>query len=94
MTEDTNNITLHAFDMKIDEDFTNIRLYEYLVESNKKIEIAEQRNDTERQFYVIKTRNTLRKDEQYVVHLKFTGNLNDDLEGFYRSSYMVGNQKR
>lgn len=94
VTLDTNNVTLHAVDMKIDESFTNIR--EYSVNSNKTkiIRIMEQRNDTDRQFHVIKTSDTLSRGKQYVVHLKFIGNLNDYLQGFYRSSYMVGNQTR
>ncbi|XP_024875821.1 aminopeptidase N isoform X2 [Temnothorax curvispinosus] len=94
VTKDTNNVTLHAVDMKIDEGFTSIR--ELSVKSNKTkvIEIVEQRNDTDRQFHVIRTSNTLKKGKQYVVHLKFIGHLNDYLQGFYRSSYTVGNQTR
>lgn len=96
VTLDTNNVTLHATDMKIDEGFTNIR--EYFANSNKTnnkiIRIVEQRNDTDRQFHVIKTSDTLSKGKQYVVHLKFIGYLNDYLQGFYRSSYMVDNQTR
>lgn len=94
--KDTNNVTLHAVDMKIDEGFTSVREYSANNKSNKTkvIGIVEQRNDTDRQFHVIRTSNTLKKGKQYVVHLKFIGQLNDDLNGFYRSSYMVGNQTR
>ena len=94
MTQDTNNVTLHAVDMNIDEDFTTVR--EYSIKSNKTklIGIVEQRNDTDRQFHVIRTSDTLKKGKQYVVHLKFIGHLNDYLQGFYRSSYTVGNQTR
>ncbi|GAB1862315.1 Aminopeptidase [Camponotus japonicus] len=96
VTLDTNNVTLHAVDMKIDEGFTNIR--EYSANSNKTnnkiIRIVEQRNDTDRQFHVIKTSDTLSRGKQYVVHLKFIGYLNDYLQGFYRSSYMAGNQTK
>ncbi|XP_076764198.1 suppressor of ER stress-induced death [Xylocopa sonorina] len=95
VTEDTKNVTLHAMDMNIDESFTNIK--EYLPGSNvteMAIGIVEQKNDTERQFYVIRTRDTLKKGKQYVVHLKYIGQLNDYLQGFYRSSYTVGSQTR
>ncbi|XP_011870128.1 PREDICTED: aminopeptidase N-like [Vollenhovia emeryi] len=99
VTKDTNNVTLHAVDIKIDENFTSIR--EYLTINSHKsneieeIGIVEQRNDTVRQFHVIKTSKTLRKGKQYVVHLKFIGYLNDYLQGFYRSSYnKVDNQTR
>lgn len=87
-------MTLHAADMNIDEDFTNIKEYTAMGEQSKAIRILEQRNDTERQFHVIKTSDTLMAGRQYVVHLKFVGHLNDDLEGFYRSSYTAGNQTR
>lgn len=94
MTKDTNNVTLHAVDMKIDEGFTSVREYSAKSNKTKVIGIVEQRNDTDRQFHVIRTSNTLRKGKQYVVHLKFIGHLNDYLQGFYRSSYTVGNQTR
>jgi len=95
VTKDTNNVTLHAVDMKIDKDFTSIKEYSTSNKTNKiKIGIAEQRNDTDRQFHVIRTLDTLRKGKQYIVYLKFIGYLNDNLCGFYRSSYMVGNQTR
>ncbi|CAL7935732.1 unnamed protein product [Xylocopa violacea] len=95
VTEDTRNVTLHAMDMNIDESFTYIK--EYLPSSNvteKAIGIVEQKNDTERQFYVIRTRDTLKMGKQYVVHLKYVGQLNDYLQGFYRSSYTVASQTR
>ncbi|XP_029162416.1 aminopeptidase N-like [Nylanderia fulva] len=94
VTSDTNNVTLHAVDMMIDEGFTNIREYSATSNKTKIIRIVEQRNDTDRQFHVIKTSDTLSRGKQYVVHLKFIGYLNDYLQGFYRSSYMVGNQTR
>ncbi|KAG5305888.1 AMPN Aminopeptidase, partial [Pseudoatta argentina] len=96
VTNDTNNVTLHAVDIKIDESFTSIREYSSNNKSNNKttvIRIMEQKNDTDRQFHVIRT-SKLKKGKQYIVHLKFTGYLNDDLHGFYRSSYTVGNQTR
>lgn len=94
VTTDTNNVTLHAVDMKIDESFTSIREHSASTNKTKIIGIMEQRNDTDRQFHVIRTSDTLRGGRQYVVHLKFIGYLNDYLQGFYRSSYSVGNQTR
>lgn len=95
VTEDTKNVTLHAMDMNIDESFTNIK--EYLATSNKTekaVRILDQKNDTERQFYVIRTSDTLKRGKQYVVHLKYIGHLNDYLQGFYRSSYTIDSQTR
>lgn len=93
VTENTNNITLHALDMNIDRGFTSIR--EIMGNDKTKIVgIVEQRNDTERQFHVIRTSDTLMAGKQYLVYLKFIGYLNDYLQGFYRSSYTVGNETR
>lgn len=94
VTENTNNITMHAVDMNIDRGFTSIREYHVGNNKTKVVGIVEQRNDTERQTYVIKTSDNLMKGKQYVVHLKFIGYLNDYLQGFYRSSYTVGNETR
>lgn len=88
VTEDANNVTLHSVDLKIDTSFTNIK--EYSAASNRTdraLRIVEQTNDIARQFYVIRTTDTLRKGGQYVVHLKFSGVLNDYMQGFYKSSY-------
>ncbi|XP_032687651.1 aminopeptidase N [Odontomachus brunneus] len=93
VTENTNNITMHAVDMNIDRGFTSIK--EPIGNNKTKVVgIVEQRNDTERQIYVIRTSDKLMKGKQYVVHLKFIGYLNDYLQGFYRSSYTVGNETR
>lgn len=94
VTENTSNVTLHAVDMVIDRSFTSIREYSASSNNTKVIGIVEQKNDTDRQFHVIRTSDTLRKGKQYVVHLKFIGYLNDYLQGFYRSSYMAGNETR
>lgn len=94
VTEDTNSVTLHAVDMNIDRGFTSVKEYSVISNKTKAIGIVEQRNDTDRQFHVIRTSDTLRRGRQYVVHLKFIGNLNDYLQGFYRSSYAVGNETR
>ena len=93
VTEDTKNVTLHAVDMVIDESFTTIREHSG-ANNTKAIGIVGQKNDTERQFHVIKTSDTLKRGMQYVVHLKFVGHLNDYMQGFYRSSYTVESQTR
>ncbi|KAL0133266.1 hypothetical protein PUN28_000801 [Cardiocondyla obscurior] len=94
VTSDTNEVTLHAVDIKLDRNFTNIKEQSQSTTGTSDVKIADQRNDTDKQFYVIKTSSKLMKDKQYVVHLKFSGNLNDNMRGFYRSSYTVGNQTR
>ena len=93
VTEDTKSVALHAVDMIIDESFTTIREHSG-ANNTKAIGIVGQKNDTERQFHVIKTSDTLERGMQYVVHLKFVGHLNDYMQGFYRSSYTVESQTR
>lgn len=94
VTKDTKNITLHAVDMKILQAETTLK--EVYSNSNitKWLKILEQANDTAREFYIVKTGETLKAGKQYVVTLKFIGYLNDYLQGFYRSSYTVGNKTR
>ncbi|XP_012148075.1 suppressor of ER stress-induced death [Megachile rotundata] len=94
VTEDTRNITLHAVDMMIDLGFTNIKEYSATSNNSNTIKIMGQENDTERQFHVIRTSDTLKRGKQYVLHLKFVGHLKDYLQGFYRSSYTVDGQTR
>ena len=94
VTKNTNNVILHALDMKINEASTSIKEYPLLVSDVKELSITAQNYDTKRQFYVIEVGETLRVGRQYIVHLKFVGNLNDRMHGFYRSSYTVDNQTR
>ncbi|XP_049579447.1 aminopeptidase N-like [Syngnathus scovelli] len=42
---------------------------------------------TETQYLVITLDNKLMKDQRYILHTNFTGELADDLGGFYRSEY-------
>lgn len=43
---------------------------------------------TTTQKITVKTAVTLRTDEQYKISIKFISILNDQLNGFYRSSYV------
>lgn len=88
--EETNNITLHFNDITYDESSISvIALSDDSVVSVERID-----NDTSRQFLVLHLENALHFDKLYKVHIKYTGVLNDILQGFYRSSYQVGNQTR
>lgn len=91
---DTKNITLHAVDMKIDEHATTVMEINTDNSLTKSVMILDQMNDTARQFHVVQTDELLRAEKQYIVYLKFVGYLNDNLQGFYRSSYTVGNETR
>ena len=60
----------------------------------KKISVDRLSNDTARQFFIIHLGKPLLKGQQYRIAMSYLGNLNDVLQGFYRSSYTVNNQTR
>lgn len=94
VTEATNNVTLHAANIKIDHKATTLKEVYPDYSIAKWLLIKEQTIDTAKQFYIIHSRQTLKAGKQYVVEFKFVGTLNDSLVGFYRSSYTVENQTR
>lgn len=89
--EDTNNVTLHATELVILE--TEISA---LNESgpNKTIKIVGYSNDTEKQFHIVHLKNNLTMGQLYQINMSFVGKLNDNLHGFYRSSYKDNNTTR
>lgn len=91
VSEDTSNITLHFDDIIVD--YSSLHVNE-VSESIRNIPIVEITNDTSRQFLIIHLGELLKQDELYTIYIKYTGVLNDILQGFYRSSYTVNNQTR
>lgn len=93
IVEECKNITLHSIDLTINE----VNLYFLNSSTNnatkETIQITNKRHDIPNQFYILETEATLSKGF-YQLHFKYDGALNDDLQGFYRSSYMVGKEKR
>lgn len=59
----------------------------------EEVAVASHSTDLERQFLVIYTDDRL-YEGQYKIHITYIGNLNNVLQGFYRSSYKVGNTTR
>lgn len=96
VTETTNNITLHVHDIKVTEtNLSKINDLEndgFIEESQMVIERTS--TDEEKQFFIIHSAESLEVGMQYKVGIKYIGNLNDVLQGFYRSSYVVNNTKR
>lgn len=88
--EDCNNITLHAFQLKIDEKDVSVSAES----NNEALTITKQYFVEEKQFFIVKLKETLMKGSYYTITIKYVGILNDNLQGFYRSSYMVGNELR
>ena len=82
ISEPTTNITVHIYDMQIHED--EVRLT--ALDDNSNIEIIGHSYDELRQFYIINFATEL-SQTSVRLGIKWTGNLNDELAGFYRSSY-------
>lgn len=96
--EPTRNITLHAASLHIHTGNVYVRYVDdaWGLESlpSKIMKISRQYADNEKQFYVIKLKDMLMNNTRYEIGIKFTGELNDYMQGFYRSSYMLGNKTR
>lgn len=89
--EDCNNITLHAAALTIHE----VRVYRVAPdETLEDIKISRKSVDALRQFFIIETSEILHKSESLQIYIRYEGVLNDYLQGFYRSSYNVGKEKR
>lgn len=80
------NVTLHENGLKIDK--SSVRVLD--VASQRSIGVLQQFRIEAKQFYVIELEDELKKGDTYEVHIDFVGILNDDLQGFYRSSYNLG----
>jgi hypothetical protein len=79
----SNNITLHIKDMKIFENTVSVKDSR----SEKDLKIIGFGYDDPRQFFIIKLDEKLSSGQTINVSIGFLGELNDDLSGFYRSSY-------
>lgn len=88
--EDTSNITLHIDDIRYEDSSISV----VSLSNDFKIGIERIENDSLRQFLVIHLEEELVKNKLYKLHIKYSGVLNDILQGFYRSSYRSGNQTR
>ena len=56
--------------------------------------IKEQNFVESKQFLVIKTEEELEKGEKYFLRIIYVGQIQDNLQGFYKSSYKVNNQTK
>ncbi|XP_045446717.1 aminopeptidase N [Melitaea cinxia] len=84
----TDKITFHGVELT----FHRIELYKK--EDGKEVKIIRKTEDVPRQFHIITTGENLIAGQQYVLNISYTGILNDNLHGFYRSSYEEKKVKR
>ncbi|GFT12414.1 aminopeptidase N [Nephila pilipes] len=78
--EPTNNVTLHINNVTVRE--ASVRL-----SGPDAPGVASMSEDKERQFYILHLKSDLVAGRQYEVQMDYLGTLNDQLAGFYRSSY-------
>jgi len=81
VSEPSDNITLHLHDMIVHEKDVTVQ-----TDSGEMLEIVGHGYDEERQFYIVYLAKAP-LSPTLVLNIFFTGNLNDELAGFYRSSY-------
>lgn len=88
--EPTQVITLHIYKLTIDNDTIELRNAEGLPAPHW----THWEEDKDRQFFKLFLDGTLEVGHTYVLSMSFHGPLEDSLAGFYRSSYVEGNQTR
>lgn len=85
---DTQLLTFHAVDLN----FHDLKVYQK--DDGKMLRIVKRTEDVPRQFQILTLSETLKSGKRYVLNATYTGILNDNLHGFYRSSYDEKNVKR
>ena len=88
VSEPSDNITLHIYDITIHERDVTV-----LTEDGSMVDIVGHSYDEERQFYIIHLAKAP-DSSKLQLSIFFTGVLNDELAGFYRSSYTENGEKK
>ena len=78
----SSNITLHAADLKIENDTIRV-----LDENSQDVGMRNVEYDTDREFVIINLASQLEPGKKYKVTILYTAFLRDNLKGFYRSVY-------
>lgn len=95
VTINCKNITLHAIGLKMNEvNVWKIQNATSILENRTQIDVIEQKVMAADQFFVIIFDVELEANFTYEIHIKYNGTLNENLQGFYRSSYEVNNTTR
>lgn len=108
VTQTCQNITLHATSLKIKSNDVTVRLLNDTLHRNESANSsARNTHNTHgyaairkvypiepKQFLIIEFNHTLYEGALYEIHIKYVGILNDLLQGFYRSAYIIGNETR
>lgn len=86
VTEDTNKITMNINDIIIHED--SVTVTDQDGDTAQILSVMEHQYDADKQLYTVVLDDMLVTGKLYDINIKFTGNLNDLLQGFYRISYI------
>lgn len=88
--DSTRKIAFHLNDIELDEDSINLKN----MKTGTTLKIVSKEHDPKNQMYVITTEDILNQNEEFILEIKFTGHLNDYMQGFYRSSYISRNETK
>lgn len=64
-------------------------LNEHMMADSTFVPILETQQEPSKQFFIIKFKDIQPADHQYNIHIKYTGKLQDSMDGFYKSSYNI-----
>lgn len=97
VTEKCQNITLHTMDLSIADSDVQVRQVKgdnLQAPTSEPLAIGSIYSLPKKHFYVIQMNDTLLNGSLYSLEIKYIGILNDIMQGFYRSSYTMGNETR
>lgn len=86
--KETKELIFHGVELTIHE------VSFYGKEDGEAVEIVNRVEDAPRHFHILTLGNSLVVGKHYVLNITYTGILNDDLHGFYRSSYEDKGKKK
>jgi len=86
----TDTIVLNVKDLKID--LADVKLY--LTSGYTYTSVTAIQEDKLHEMLTIKLAKSMEEGAHYIISIDYVGNLNGEMTGFYRSSYLVGTERR
>ncbi|TID29521.1 hypothetical protein CANINC_001916 [Pichia inconspicua] len=86
VNEETDFITLHTVELEL--------LDHFVINGSETLKPSDVVHDEEEQTTTFKFSNTFKKGTKIQLYIKFIGELNDKMSGFYRSSYQENGQTK
>lgn len=85
--EKSRNVTLHSKDLEIDEKNIIINTIDN-VKSDGPFKVDKTEVNERHDYYIMHLSNSLQVNQEYILEIPFSGELNKNLYGYYRSSYL------